>query len=1370
MTNFLLTSLASITIISSAEQEYAQRVRPLLSRYCFQCHAGDTLEADIDLAAFEDVGQIRRQLRVWQKIYEMLDSAQMPPKDADQPTELQREQLRKWVHDFLAAEALARAGDPGRVVLRRLSNAEYTYTLRDVTRIDSLDPTREFPVDGAAGEGFTNAGDALVMSPALVTKFLKAAKEVAGHAVLLPDGIRFSRHTTRRDWTDEWLKSIREFYDEFSDPHGGSAVNLQGIQFDTNQGGRLPLDRYLHATLTQRDALVTGTKTPYQVAPDHQLNGKYLSILWQALADEKDAIESGLLHQLRTDWQSSNEDDLASLVTQVTAWQKNLWKFNSIGHIGREGGPRSWMEAVNPITTQRELKLKLPAAATSSDDITLYLIAGDAGDGNDGDVVIWTRPKLVLEGMPELLLRNVRSVVDQLANRHRQIFNDTAKCLHAADEALASADPIELVSLSSKHDVDSDSLSAWLDCLGILSSGPARMGDLISQKSEGAAGYAFIHSWVGEDSLGVHANSSDQHVRIPGNVAPHSVAVHPAPTRSVGIGWRSPVNATVAVGGSVQHAHPECGNGVAWSLELRQGSLREQLAAGNSDRSNVIVIDTIDSIRVRVGSVISLVVKPKEGNHACDLTQVNLIIQNADAQWNLATDVSHDIHSGNPHADSYGNADVWHFFSEPSEGATSRVIPADSLLSQWKAAGSAEQKQQLAAELQSLLTSGVENLNKGAPDTELYRKLTALGGPLLSSTFRSLLESTTEVNGNAESKYGLDPDQFGRNTIGQRVDPANLHVKTPSVVEVRLPRELFAGAEFHTTGVLDPMYGKEGSVQLSIATEKPEQLGLSPDSQIVVAEDSLVRPRIEKELDTFRQLFPAALCYRKIVPVDEVVTLTLFYREDEHLKRLILDDQQTARLDRLWDELLFISQEPLGKVAAFEQISEFATQDRPDLVKAFKPLREPTLRRAESFRRRMIDTEPTHVTAALDIVNHAWRRALTEAEQSKLQEFYKQLRESEMPHDEAIRLLLARAWTSPTFLYRQERPAAGDSPVRLTDLELASRLSYFLWSSLPDRELRLAATSGRLTGDPAELQRQTRRMLRDGRTRRFAVEFVCQWLHIRGFDQFDDKNEALYPEFSQLRADMNEESVRFFENMIQQNESILDLFQANYTFLNEAMAKHYGIPGVYGTHWRRVEGVQPYGRGGVLGMATTLASQSGASRTSPILRGNWVSETLLGERLPRPPANVPQLPPTVPSGLTARQLIERHSSAPECAKCHTKIDPYGFALEKFDTIGRNRTETVDVRTTITDGTSVEGLEGLRNYLVNDRNDDIMRQFCRKLLGYALGREVQLSDEPLLSEMKHRLAAGGYRFGTAVEAIVTSQQFCKTRGRDSLRED
>ncbi|HIK91702.1 MAG TPA: DUF1587 domain-containing protein, partial [Planctomycetes bacterium] len=232
----------------------------------------------------------------------MFGTQQMPPKDSRQPTDAELALLQNWVRDFLAAEAKAQAGDPGPVVLRRLSNAEYTYTIRDLTGVSSLDPAHEFPVDGAAGEGFTNVGSGLVMSPSLVQKYLDAAKEISLHAAFYPDGVRFTPFKSRRDNTDDLMARIREFYGRYTTDSNGTPVNLQGIKFETNQGGVLPVAEYIAATVTERDAIRTGRKTVADVAREQGLSPSYLATLWRVLNDTEDA-DSFLLQQLRDRWQ-----------------------------------------------------------------------------------------------------------------------------------------------------------------------------------------------------------------------------------------------------------------------------------------------------------------------------------------------------------------------------------------------------------------------------------------------------------------------------------------------------------------------------------------------------------------------------------------------------------------------------------------------------------------------------------------------------------------------------------------------------------------------------------------------------------------------------------------------------------------------------------------------------------------------------------------------------------------------------------------------------------------------------------------------------------------------------------------------------------
>ena len=554
--------------------------------------------------------------------------------------------------------------------------------------------------------------------------------------------------------------------------------------------------------------------------------------------------------------------------------------------------------------------------------------------------------------------------------------------------------------------------------------------------------------------------------------------------------------------------------------------------------------------------------------------------------------------------------------------------------------------------------------------------------------------------------------------------------------------------------------GSWGERQISIATP------------ILAAENSAARKRIESSFEAFRAIFPAALCYTKIVPVDEAVTLTLFHREDGQLARLMLDDAQRARLDRLWDELHYVAQDALTLVDAFEQIWQYSTQDGPNAPlgdKRLEPLREPIAQHAAELKQRLTDTQPRHLDAVLEFANRAYRRPLTAAETAELRGLYAKLRAEELPHEDAIRLTLARVLVAPAFLYRLEKAAPGSEPGPVSDSELASRLSYFLWSSAPDAELRALADAGKLH-EPAVLVAQMRRMLRDPRVRRLATEFACQWIHVRDFDHLDEKSDRFFPTFTALRGAMYEESLRFFTDLFQRDGAVPDILDADYTFLNEPLAKHYGIPGVSGDEWRRVDGMKKLGRGGILGMATTLAKNSGASRTSPILRGNWVAEALLGDRLPKPPKDVPRLPEEESADtLTVRQLTEKHTTDPRCAGCHVRIDPFGFALEGFDAIGRQRDKDladrpIDVKATLANGTPLDGLDGLRTYLLTTRRREFLDQFCRKLLGYALGRSVQLSDRPLLAEMRTQLESHNGNITAALETVVRSRPFLQIRGK------
>lgn len=231
----------------SALLVFEKEIRPLLKEYCLTCHSTEKQKGELDLEVFSSLEAVKRHPKIWQSVAEQLANHEMPPKDKAQPTSEQKERLAKWVGAMLDDLARSRAGDPGPVVLRRLSNAEYTYTVRDLTGVESLEPAREFPVDGAAGEGFTNTGQALVMSPALITKYLDAGKEIASHAVLLPDGMRFSSKATRRDWTDEIVHEIRAFYRGFVETRANEKTNVDGVIIETNDKGFLATEKYLAA-------------------------------------------------------------------------------------------------------------------------------------------------------------------------------------------------------------------------------------------------------------------------------------------------------------------------------------------------------------------------------------------------------------------------------------------------------------------------------------------------------------------------------------------------------------------------------------------------------------------------------------------------------------------------------------------------------------------------------------------------------------------------------------------------------------------------------------------------------------------------------------------------------------------------------------------------------------------------------------------------------------------------------------------------------------------------------------------------------------------------------------------------------------------
>ncbi len=403
----------------------------------------------------------------------------------------------------------------------------------------------------------------------------------------------------------------------------------------------------------------------------------------------------------------------------------------------------------------------------------------------------------------------------------------------------------------------------------------------------------------------------------------------------------------------------------------------------------------------------------------------------------------------------------------------------------------------------------------------------------------------------------------------------------------------------------------------------------------------------------------------------------------------------------------------------------------------------------------------------------AWRRPLTAEEVKKLDALYAAGRQQELDRESAAREVLVRVLVSPHFLFKAEtlplaEVKAGDVP--LGAHELASRLSYFLWASMPDAGLRRAADDGSLL-KPGVLAGQAQRLVRDPKARALAEEFAGQWLKFNGFDAQSTVDEKKYPEFTpELRRDMQREAVEFFTRLIREDRPVADILGADYSFLNERLAAFYGVPGVKGEDFREVKVAQHH-RGGLLGMGAMLTKTSRPHRTSPVVRGDYLYQVVLGFSSPPPPPNVPQLPEGAVKPASLREALMVHRTDQACAVCHDRIDPLGFALESFDPIGRFRTtdETggkIDDTGELKDGTKFQGIAGLRDYLQKNQAQ-FTAQFCRKLLGYALGRQTLPSDRALLAQMQAALQQNGGRVSAAVVEIVSSRQFLNRRNEPAV---
>lgn len=409
------------------------------------------------------------------------------------------------------------------------------------------------------------------------------------------------------------------------------------------------------------------------------------------------------------------------------------------------------------------------------------------------------------------------------------------------------------------------------------------------------------------------------------------------------------------------------------------------------------------------------------------------------------------------------------------------------------------------------------------------------------------------------------------------------------------------------------------------------------------------------------------------------------------------------------------------------------------------------------------DEEATARRIVQSLVRRAYRGPVDDAAVESIMRFYRQGRAS-ADFDAGIETALAAVLVNPRFLFRVEKDPPGiasGSAYAVNEVDLASRLSFFLWSSTPDDALLELATASRLR-DPAVCESQVRRLLADPRSRNLATNFAVQWLHLRNLDSITP-DLRLFPDFDDnLRQAFRTETELFFDSIVREDRSVLDLLQADYTFLNERLAAHYQVPHVYGDRFRRVALGQERQRGGLLRHGSILMVTSYATRTSPVIRGKWILENILGTPPPPPPANVPALRDnTVAANLPIRERLAEHRSNAACASCHRLIDPVGFSLEQFDAVGRWRDledgRPIDAEGGLPDGSEFAGVAGLETAL-KQRPELFVRTLVEKMFTFALGRAPEASDAPAIRKIVRDARANNYRFSSLIIGLTTSVPF------------
>ena len=1327
--------------------EFRERVQPYLKTYCQKCHNPELAKGELDFSVYRSEVNVTAHFRRWNNIIAFIKGGEMPPEKERQPAIAESNAVVAAIEGILIKEARRNAGDPGVILPRRLSNTEYDLSIEHLTGV-AIQPTRTFPVDPAGGEGFDNTGEALSMSPSLLKKYLGAAQQVASHMVLTTTGISFApypvtSYNERKKLTEQ---AIIDFYAHH--------------KVDTLA--------YLTAAWRYRFRGEQHRKTSVQEwAGSKGLSAKYLALVWQTLSRAHQATGNqpfGILKQLGEVWLAlpapkSETDRPAELLAfaGMVEFGRQLLTPRLQGLIKSNAGnwPIQWLQFRSNVAARRDQF----AAANLRSDVLLsaatiraprkekpetysVFLRFDRGFSNSDGYVILKRPifsrarRLPKNQKEEKESHQVQSLRSVLEMHHPDLVERLGFGTHPAVDADGNLEP-----------ADATVHLAFDEGAGNI------VGDVANKERQGT-----IHgsvSWRPGKTGTALATSDKSYVDL-GKAA----SFHRQQPFSFGC-WIKPTGeASGAPLGKMSEADENRG----YFIDTSGGKIQVMLS--HEWPENSIMVHTVEKIA----------------------------------------------------------PDQWQHVYVTYDGSS-------------KASGVAVYVDGLVVETAVISDRLVSDITTNAPLLIGRRYPGPKGSP-----FRGLIDDVRLFNRALSAEEVAALADVGPMTL----DREWLVVKTPAVIEipvtVAMQREL-QGKHLLWPCQLDPKYSKDASVLIQHGSGSlPENRLDRMPAHLVYGESAAARG-LAQAGKTFSHTFPNRFFY-----VDEKRGLAAgfhlvegFFRDDRPLVSKVLTDDESEQLDRLWRELDFVTQSTETLLRGFvwferserhvlhDKRFDFLRPEDPELVEAgllgrferlyldklgtpakkgsFQPQKpsdkfnmvhgffEDIRRGLRTQTETLARVEPIGLADVERFASRAYRRSLTSVERRGLQTLYAQLREEGQSVEERLRGLITAILLSPDFCYRFNDTPGGDGVYPIGANDLASRLSYFLWSSIPDPPLMAAAARGGLQ-DLDTLVAELERMRKDDRIQAFAREFFGQWLRYRDYLSKDPIDAAAFPGYDDvLREAMFQEPTRLATWLIQHDRPVTDLLDSDQTFVNKRLADHYGgaiadqyrvahdawlqqvksrrSPERTNSHevWLPVAGLRKAGRGGLLGMGVLLAKNSAGQRTSPVKRGFWTVHHLLGQHFPPPPADVPELPNNEKeSADTIRKLLAAHVSDAKCAICHTHFDSIGLAMEGFDPIGRARSQDlagrpIDNRSELPDGTTATGIPQLIEYIGNQRKEEFVKTLCRKFLGYALGRSVALTDQPLLHEMQEKLAQNEYRFSVLFETVVVSPQFRRQRGRD-----